>query len=472
MDKTLKTVYDVKESLNEYFKLKQKYEAEIAANKKRIINNSTLSNREKRSEFMKLKPKCINCKRPGGSIFKVLFNAEDSNNESYREYNATCGIISNPCNFKIKIRCGKTEMITDILKNMENEIKDNKNEIIDDKNKLLFGYLTTELALDKFDYLKEAVSTYSSLYEEYLTKYNSIVDNEDKKKELEEAITNSYIYINQIKDCIKKSDESGNKSFISDAVNIYDTTLVPILSTIRNLKYNESFVWHNEDTNSCNLMQNKYSISNLLFSSFQSSVISFDIGYDSKKSRLIIESSESSESEEAKPKIQARPNGDIPQDEPIYGKGKDGISWHLPEYNKIWDNLPVKFKAAIRPENEWMKDFMFKCVNNRQKGKPCELIAPKNLIIPPVLIENVKSSSSSPDGTPDGTPDTILPAGPQYDFGVKIYSDLFNTKLEPSLQQTYLTLFSTKDGVKNYSMLIDAMNTLVAKETDFYKGFF
>ena len=75
MDKTLKTVYDVKESLNEYFKLKQKYEAEIAANKKRIINNPTLSNREKRSEFMKLKPKCINCKRPGGSIFKVLFNA-------------------------------------------------------------------------------------------------------------------------------------------------------------------------------------------------------------------------------------------------------------------------------------------------------------------------------------------------------------------------------------------------------------
>ena len=72
MDKTLKTVYDVKESLNEYFKLKQKYEAEIAANKKRIINNPTLSKREKRSEFMKLKPKCISCKRPGGSVFKIL----------------------------------------------------------------------------------------------------------------------------------------------------------------------------------------------------------------------------------------------------------------------------------------------------------------------------------------------------------------------------------------------------------------
>lgn len=446
MDQSLKTVYDVKESLNEYFKLKQKYESEIAANKKKIINNPTLSNREKRSEFMKLKPKCINCKRPGGSIFKVLFNPEDSNNESYREYNARCGIISNPCNFKIKIRCGKTESITDILKNMEDEIKAIKNEIIDDKNKLLFGFLNTEDALEKFDFSKDAVSTYSALYEEYLTKYNSIVDNEDKKRELEESITNSYIQINLIKDCVKKSDETGNKSFISDAINIYDTTLMPMLSTIRNLKYNESFVWHNEDTNSCNLIQNKYSISNLLFSSFQSSVVNFEIGYDSKKSKLIIESSES---EELQPKIQARPNGEIPQDEPIYGKGSDGIAWKIPEYNKLWDNLPVKFKAAIRPDNEWMKEFMFKCVNDRQKGKGCEVIAPSKLIVPPNKLEDGK-----------------------YDFGVQIYSDLFNTKIDPTTQNTYLTLFNVKDGVKNYDMLINSMNNLVAKETGFQRGYF
>ena len=447
MDESLKTVYDVKESLNEYFKLKQKYESEIAANKKKIINNPTLSDREKRSEFMKLKPKCINCKRPGGSIFKVLFNPEDANFESYREYNAKCGIISNPCNFKIKIRCGKTESITDILKNMEDEIKEAKNGIIDDKNKLLFGYLNTEEALEKFDQSKEWISLYTSLYEDYLIKYNNIVDNEDKKRELEEAITNSYIQINLIKDCVKQSDETGNKTFISDAINIYDTTLVPLLTTIRNLKYNESFVWHNEDTNSCNLIQNKYSISNLLFSSFQSSVINFDIGYDSKKSQLIIESSESEEQETSK--IQARPNGEIPQDEPIYGKGSDGIAWNIPQYNKLWDNLPVKFKAAIRPDNEWMKEFMFKCVNAKAKGKACEVIAPSKLIIPPNKLEDGK-----------------------YDFGVQLYSDLFNTKLDPTTQNTYLTLFNVKDDVKNYDMLIHAMNNLVAKETGFQRGFF
>lgn len=450
MDKSLKTVYDVKESLNDYFKLKQKYEAEIAANKKKIINNPTLSNREKRTEFMKLKPKCINCKRPGGSIFKILFNPEDANFESYREYNATCGIISNPCNLKIKIRCGKTELITDILKNMEDEIKETKNQIIDDKNKLLFGYLTTEEALEKFDQSKDWISLYTSLYDDYLTNYNNIVDNEDKKRELEESITNSYIQINLIKDCIKKSNETGNKSFITDAIQIYNTTLVPILSTIRNLKYNENFVWHNEVSNTCNLIQNKYSISNMLFSSFQSKVISFDTGYDAKKIKMIIESDDSEEKiEEPQYKIQPKPTGELPPDEPIYGKGKDGIAWNIPEYNKLWDILPIKFKNVLRPENEWMKDFMYKCVNARQKGKACEVIAPKNLIVPPNKLENGK-----------------------YDFGVQIYSDLFNTKLEPSTQNTYLTLFNVKDGIKNYDMLIHAMNNLVAKETDFSRGFF
>jgi hypothetical protein len=448
MDKSLKTVYDVKESLNEYFKLKQKYEAEIAAHKKKIINNPTLSDREKRSEFMKLKPKCINCKRPGGSIFKVLFYHEDDKMESYREYNATCGIISNPCHFKIKIRCGKTETFTDIFKNMENEIKELKNEIIDNKNKLLFGYLNTKEALEKFDYSKETISSYTSLYEEYLTKYNNIVDNEDKKRELEEAITNSYILINQIKECIKKSHETGNKSFISDAIQIYDTTLMPTLFTIKNLKYNESFVWHNEDTNTCNLIQNKYSISSLLFSSFQNSVVDFVIGYDSKKPKMIIESEETEENPQSK--ILSNPSrGELPPDNPIYGKGKDGITWNIPEYNKLWDKLPIKFKNGLISENEWMKDFMFKCVNDRQKGKECHVITPKNLIIPPNKLENGK-----------------------YDFGVQIYSDLFNTKLDTSTKNTYLTLFSTKDGVNNYNMLIHAMNNLVAKETGFNRGYF
>lgn len=434
------TVPDVKDSLNEYFKYKQKYESEIAANKRKIINNPTLSNREKRSEYIKLKPKCINCKRPGGTIFKINFFSEDHSNESYREYNATCGIIADPCGLKIKIQYGKTDLLSDILKNIEDEIKDIKNTIIEDKNKLLFGYITTEDALNDFDYSKEILTTYSELYEDYLGKYNSIVENDEKKTELEESISESYIQINKIKACIIKNNETNNMTYIRDAIDIYDTILVPTLNKIRDLKYNENFVWHNEYTNTCNLIQNKYSIENMSFSSFQSKVINFEFSIKGKKPALIIESE--GEEEELIMK------GEIPQDEPIYGKGKDGIAWNISEYNTLWDKLPFKFKSALRPNNEWMKEFMHKCVNARAKGEACEIFSPSDLILPPIKLENS-----------------------QYDFGIQIYSDVFN-KLVVPIQDNYLKLFSEKDGVKNYSMLEDAMNNLVSKETGFEKGFF
>ena len=286
---------DVKEALNEYFKLKLNYETLLMVNKKQIMNNQTLSNREKRREFLKLKPKCINCKRPGGTIFKTTFFAETDNDEAYRQHSATCGIIADPCNLNIKIQVGKVEMLPDLLNSMQNDIKNEKDMIIDNKNKLLFGYLTTEEVLQNFDRLKSNISFFTSLYEAYLDTYNNIVDNDKTKEELSETITDSYIQISQIKDCIKKMNETDNVQYARDAVNIYVNTLVPLMNKTKLLKYNENMVWYNNDTNTCNLIQNKYSIQNLSYSSFQSRVVEFNVGLklDTKTSKppLIIESS-------------------------------------------------------------------------------------------------------------------------------------------------------------------------------------
>jgi uncharacterized FAD-dependent dehydrogenase len=73
-----------------------------------------------------------------------------------------------------------------------------------------------------------------------------------------------------------------------------------------------------------------------------------------------------------------------------------------------------------------MTDFMYSCVNKREKEKVCEVTARKHLKFPPVKLENNK-----------------------YDFGVEIYSDLFN-KLPIFQQDTYLTFYSnSKDDNKN-----------------------
>lgn len=451
MEETSSTLIDIKEALNEYFKLKLKYESQNMNNKKKIMNNVTLSNREKRAEFLKLKPKCINCKRPGGTIFKTTYFDDTDKGDMYREHSAVCGIIVDPCNLNIKIQVGKVELLPELLNYMQKDIKDLKNEIIDDKNKLLFGYLTTDDALEKFEELKDTISSYTSLYEQYLEHYNNIVDNEEKKLETEESITESYTNIEQIKECIKKMNETNNIQYAHDAVNIYVTLLTPLLGKIRSLKYNENFVTHNDDTNTCNLIQNKYSISNLSFSSFQNKVVNFNVGYQptnqpkqtikKEKPLLIIESSEESTVEEPS-KID-----EIPRDEPVYGEGKDGIKWNNPQYDALWNKLPIELKNTLKTQHDWMVEFMFNCVNSRSRKESCKFTEPSNLIVPPNILENGK-----------------------YDFGVNIYNDIFN-KLPNSLKETYLTMYSQKDGEKNYNMLRDEINKLVEKEVKF-NGYF
>lgn len=461
-----------KEALNEFFKLKSKYETQINANKKKIMNNTTLSKREKRSEFLKLKPKCINCQRPGGTKFQVIYFDEKGNAavdyDSHREYRAECGIVADPCPLNIKVQIGKVEMLQDILNTMETEIKTYKNKIITDKNKLLFGYLTTEEALKNFDDDKVSISLYTELYEKYLEAYNKIVDNDEVKDDLNKSITESYIFIDQIKECVKKSQDLDELLYIQDAVQIYTTSLMPLLDKIRMLKYNENMVWQDEDTNSCRLIQNRYSIDNMSYSNLEDKVLSFTIGMESKigvnkqkkvvnpinpvkpaKPALVIEESESGESSSTATDA-SEENKEIPVDNPIYGKGKDGIAWNIKEYNDLWDSMPIKLKSAIRPHNEWMKKFMHSCVNLQKQGKACEIIAPDNLILPPRVSESG-----------------------QYDFGIDFYNQVFN-KLPETLQETYLTMYTTNDGVKDYKQLVDALNRLVGDETEFTKtrGFF
>ena len=62
--------------MNKFYTLKSKYEDSISKEKKKILN-SNKSLEEKRDEFKKLRPKCVNCKRPVGTLFKRDYDEED-----------------------------------------------------------------------------------------------------------------------------------------------------------------------------------------------------------------------------------------------------------------------------------------------------------------------------------------------------------------------------------------------------------
>ena len=68
------------DAIKKYYKLKNDYDESIQEQKKKILSMTGLSLKEKRIEFRKLKNKCVNCKRPVGSIFNTKL---EGNNKYY-----------------------------------------------------------------------------------------------------------------------------------------------------------------------------------------------------------------------------------------------------------------------------------------------------------------------------------------------------------------------------------------------------
>jgi hypothetical protein len=261
----------INDAINEYYKLKMKYEADLSKNKKKLINNTHLSLKEKRREFAQLKPKCINCKRPGGTIFSTTF---DKTTDS-RELKAICGIRAQPCNLNITILVGNFELFPDTLNDLSSQIKDEKTKIINNKNRNIFGYITAQQTVTLFEELKEQVSDTTALYMSYLEEYLDIIDNKQKNNDLKRDQEFFYSFLAEIHNAINLFHSSDNTQYMRDAVDIYVNKLLPLLDKIMTLKYNENKGWYNENDNTYHLIQNKYTFKDIEFDKGQEKIVSF-----------------------------------------------------------------------------------------------------------------------------------------------------------------------------------------------------
>jgi hypothetical protein len=243
---------DVKEALNEYFKLKQKYENQIMINKKKIINNPSLSKREKRAEYLKLKPKCINCNRPGGTRFLIHYVPENSTadnyEEHYREYSATCGIIADPCNLNIKIYSGNSVNLAYILNIFKNEIIDVKDTIIRQKLDTLFSYISEEKSVSLF---KKELNTYnknSDVYKDLLATYENLFDNKNNEDLKHKKMDDIFILKEKLRDLLIEYEKTENGSILKSAMDLQINELYPEIRNLRLLQ-NEVLELNEHDNN-------------------------------------------------------------------------------------------------------------------------------------------------------------------------------------------------------------------------------
>jgi len=449
---TSRNAISVNDAFNEYYKLKNKYESDFNKDKQRIIKNKGLSWKEKKSEFKQLKPKCINCKRPVGTIFSVKHLGKE--NDDSRELKAICGSLTEPCNLNITINPGVTYNLINHIKELEKDNDDYKNEIIDYKNKLLFGYTTTEIAVEKFDKTKEAINDINFLLNFNYERLFAIIDNKSNNEKLNKLKEELYIYISQIKQSIKDFNTTGNVQFVRDAVEIYVNQMKPKIDELLQLKYKVNLVEYDEYDGMYHLIQKKYGIADLEDNYIEPSVISFSYGDVSsiplkeknkkkQKGKIVIENENEPEPLGQNENIQNIQTIQL-NVTPTYND--DGtLTWENPEYQNVWNRLPAEYKQALMSDGnrEWLLETMNKYVQYKKENKPLVFVAPSNLVIPP----QVQS---------DGT----------YNFGNNIYNNIFN-KLDKSYLNTLLTLYSEKNGERNYNMMMDTVNNIVKQQLRF-----
>jgi len=433
------------DGINDYYKLKRDYESSIDKEVKKLDKNMSIH--EKRREFKKLKPKCIDCNRPVGTLFSTKF---DKGNDG-RILSAVCGDRVDPCNLNINIFLGYTETYPEIIKGLENDIKKLKNDVIVDKNKLLFGYITTEQALENFDNYTVLIGEKTERLTSVLELYINEVDNKEISDTIKNLQAEIYLTIGYIKEAMTSYDRTNNTQFVQDSVNILVNQLTPKLNQIMNLKYNYNIV--DVENGVYKLVQKKTNIEQLELTYKDSVVNTFEyktIAYKQKSSKsktlkvregvssknktiknkpgLIIEESDNEEAEVQ----EYAPNEALAQKFII--DENNIVTWTSPDYQQLWDRMSQQMRATLADDPTWMEASMDKYVESRKDKKPMVFVEPPNLIIPP-------------NALPDGV----------YDFGNELYNEFYNDP-ENSVYKTF-----------GPSMLRDAMNNVVAKQLDFKK---
>ena len=265
---------DFVRALNTYYSLKSEYEDNVSKLKKKIIDNKTLSWKEKNKEFRKMKPKCINCNRPVKTIFDIHFEKD----AEARIAKAMCGDRTKPCPLNIELNLGSMKNIEDVLHVNENKIREIRSNIIKDKNDLLFGYISAPDAVAKFDKIKEKMTDANASYEIILDTYMSIVDNKQSKERIRNLLLDTYADIQSCKSFVDKYEREQSVDFINDLVTMYITQLSPKLRELRQLIYPYCAVEKRD--NECILIQRKMPIEEmeLDMSSSPQGVIQFVVG--------------------------------------------------------------------------------------------------------------------------------------------------------------------------------------------------
>lgn len=475
-----KVTTTINEALNEYYKMKSNYEVNYHEKYiKPILRSNGKSKREKRLEYQKLpKPECINCKRNVGSLFSIKKDPE----EYSRTFSATCGDLSDPCPLNITIDYTFRDELNKELLNADRDINLIKNKIINDKNNMMFGYIEQQKAIASFNSNTTELKSITEAAGFIMDINIQLNDNPIKKdliKSNEDKLGNEFLI--PFKDMIKTFDQNGDVEVLNKAMKFYVEEMTPLITTIRNLKYEVCYVdfVEQKDLNDIEekgnlnfLIQRQNSLLNLEYTLYGDDELkSFvkgirDIGDTRrpktrknleqihKKTRKLKPSIELVEDEDLDLDDETDPanlrkklvlqNATEALDEPVHDFNpveqlEDDITPHVEpggqvmwkntkdivnnEYQQIWNYLKPEYRKILSEDEPWMKKTMDHFVEfaRLKIAKKVPYMASREFVHPDGLLLPPKRITDT-----------------EYDYGNVFYNKLLNTTEKPTLLMSFL----------------------------------
>ena len=244
---------NLEKKIQEYYKLKQKYEDKIVRQKLRILRDDKFTVREKRQRVRLIKKQCVSCKKDGGTEFS-------RDNHVLR---ATCGNSTEPCDLNIEINRGDFEDIRIVKQGWMRQANKDKTEIIKTKLDLLFNYVNESQSLERFEKLRTKLRQYTKPLDIVNSSYLSIVNNVSNQKDIEALEADLFVINEELDGLAEQFRSDPQPGLVRDMVEIYMSRIDPVVTKLRRLKYEKSYIEKLGD-DSFRLVEEPYTLENLL----------------------------------------------------------------------------------------------------------------------------------------------------------------------------------------------------------------
>lgn len=217
---------DYKQALNDFFKMKSKYEKNLHELRRKAYDKAT-SKKMAKEAVNKVVAPCIKCKRQVGSLFS----------RTRDRYTAKCGDDKEPCSLDIQIFSGDHVTKYASTELFKNDVSDLQIEIIRNRLNNIFDYIDDATSKEIYDSKLKDYNSENQLYNDLLEDYRNTFENSDRKKDIFEKKKELFALIDNNKEILEEYKQTNNKELIKEVVKTNFEDVYRIARHIRNLEH-------------------------------------------------------------------------------------------------------------------------------------------------------------------------------------------------------------------------------------------